>query len=463
MTEAMRSRPQFNKQHVDTHQRPAKSRRPVNVKALPRVAPEKAVGFGMTPNAAKLNAAAAKGEGLGSWADAVNDSKDCPVWNMDVIEQVRWTMEGPQTDQSVTKNFGAEIDLFGSGKSPQDIDYVETTMAQTGETQTHFITCYVGFHLEPEPLSFTASGNAWTHPVTGAVQPPSPNAFTENDIFNGALGVALAGGTPTQIMVPAIYRHGWWANYVAWHMVRAYNLRWKIGQHTNIMDEVLRHSAFMPPSAQEGSSGSSEVDIDLFVRDLNDRYDSMGSALDFLKINRTRYGSAFGTAGTNLGVFLPSRDQQTVGVTYGGIGLRGLLKGNSEFRKLALPYVIAPGVPIGLILQENDAVQATKMREYLSITNGFGGSIPPIVTDDENILDGYDGTNATPVGLERTVDGFNVAQSMPAGTAMFEGGELKLSLMIKGFEVTKQWYDVLSANPDLMTVVQQQCGIHFPT
>ena len=118
-------------------------------------------------------------------------------------------------------------------------------MAQTGQTQTHFVACYIGFHMEPEPLCFTARGNASTHPTSAVAQPPSPDVFTQNDRANGALGTAVAAGTAT--FLPAVYRHGWWANYVCWHMARAYNLRWKIGQHVNIMDEQLRHTAYMPP------------------------------------------------------------------------------------------------------------------------------------------------------------------------------------------------------------------------
>jgi hypothetical protein len=435
-------------------------------KFLPKAPPDqrRILGLGAPPiNAERLKMAANPREGIGAIIDAIKDSVDCPVWNMDVIEQVRWNLQGPIDDQAVTASFGAEIDLFGSGRQVDGVDYVETTMAQTGQTQTYMVACYIGFHLEPEPLCWTAQGNAWSHPVvgvaTGAV-PISPDVFTQNDRFNGALGAAMSGATPTQVFVPAVLEWGWWANYVAWMMARAYNLRWKIGQHTNIMDEVLRHTAYMPPSAQEGSASSSEVDIVDFVRRLNDRYDSLGTALNFLKINRLRIGSVLGTAATNLGIFKPDRSHELVGATYGGMDLRSMLRGNSEFRKLVLPYVIKPGVPIGLILQENDQVQGDIMRRYLSVTERFG-TTPPLITDQVNIPAEEDGTNATPVGLERTVDGFNVAQQMDTDRALFKGGELKISLMVKGFEVTENWYDVLKSNPDLMAAVTDACGIRF--
>lgn len=418
------------------------------------------VGMGASPDREKLKAGLA-GSGLGSIVDAIQASMQNPFYNMDVIEQVRWTMAGPQTDESVGKNFGAEIDLFGAGKSPEGIDYVETTMAQTGQTQTYFIACYVGVHLEPEPLCFTTKVNAWTHPDSAQGQPPSPDVFTANDINNGCLGSAFqpGEGVASQFLIPGILQWGWYMNYAFWHLARGYNLRWKIGQHVNIMDEVLRHTAYMPPSAQEGSSSSSEVDVATFLARMNFRYDQLGSALDALKINRIRIGST-GSA-PNLGTFAPSRDEQFVGATYGGMDLRSMLAGNSEFRKLALPYVIKPGVPIGLVLEECDSIQANIMRQYLSITGGLGGVFPPVIVDEENISGIYDGTGSGYVANERTLDGFNVAQQVPVGTAVFKGGEGKISLLIKGFEVTEDWYNVMSQNADIRNVVMNACGIRF--
>src|SRR5215469_3527654 len=75
------------------------------------------LGLGMRPDPINIANAATRREGLGSIIDLIQSSMDNPVWNMDVVEQVRWTMLGPQTDQSINANFGAEIDLFGSGKS----------------------------------------------------------------------------------------------------------------------------------------------------------------------------------------------------------------------------------------------------------------------------------------------------------------------------------------------------------
>jgi hypothetical protein len=420
----------------------------------------KPVGTGLPIDMGKIKNAATRREGLGSILELVKSSKENPWWNMDVVEQVRWTLGGPQSNQSISENFGATIDLFASGKSPVDIDFVETTMAQPGQTQTHFVACYVGFHLEPDPMTFTLRGNAWTHPVSGVAKIPSPDVFTANDVANGALGSAVAAGT--QVFLPAIMEHGWWMNRAFWELVRAYNFRWKIGQHVNIMDEQLRHTAYMPPNAQEGSASSSEVDPFNLINQMNSRYDSMGSALDFLPHDFLRVGS-IGSTTVNNGRFMPSRDFDTVGVTYGGSDLRSMLRGNSEFRQLCVPYVIEPGVPIGIFLQECDSVQAELMRALLSISQvggSFGGAIPPAVTPDANINAGFTQTGAA-VMLERTLDGADVPQQIDAQRVIYKSGVGKITLPIKGFEVTKDWYNQLSSDEDVRNLVLSDCGMRF--
>ena len=407
-----------------------------------------------------LGARVSGSTGVGDAVAAIRQSMACPIFNMPVIEQVRWTLSGPQTDQSVRKNFGAEIDLFGSGKSPEGIDYVETTMAQPGQTQTFMIACAIAFHLEPEPLCWTARGNALTRPTSGQAMPISPDVFTQNDVANSTLGLGAG-----QTLQPAQLEWGWWANYAAWHLVRGYNLRWKIGQHTNILDEVLRHTAYMPPNAQEGSASSSLVDTAAFINRANTRYDDLGANQLFMPINRTRLGSA--TSGNNnISVFAPTRDFDQVPATYGGMDLRSLLNGNSEFRKLTIPYVIKQGVPIGLILQECDTDQGDVMRSYLSISQSgvnYGGVGPGVVQVASNINTGNDGTGGGVVGDELTLDTppVLVAQQVQSQRVIFKGGHFKLTLAIKGFEVPEDWYSYMTSNPDIKNAVMSEAGIRF--
>jgi len=427
------------------------------------------IGMGFTPDPGKIKSAESLSKGLAGFTDMIKDSVACPIWNMPVIEQVRWGMQGPQTDASIKKNFGAKIDLFGSGESPEGIDYVETTMAQTGETQVPTLACAIFFHLEPDPMCWTAFGNAWAHPAGSVASPNipiSPDVFTYNDLYNGCIGASTAGPGFSQFFGPAVLEWGWWANYAAWHMVRGYDLRWMIGRHTNILDEVLRHTAYMPTNAQDGSASSSEVDIINAVKRTNTRYDDLGTGVNFLKVNRIRIGSVGSPATSNLGIFRPSNDDVLVGATYGGMDLRSLLKGNSEFRKLTVPYLIKAGVPIGLFCQQNDTDQVSTMQAYMAVSqNGdsYGGPSPVQVTDDGNIVSSFDGTNASPVGLERTLDGSNVAQQVATGRSVFKGGDFKISLGIKGFEVNDDWATMMANDPDIRAAVMSECGMRFAT
>lgn len=419
----------------------------------PKPTPQRVIGLGRTPDRARIKQNYR--DGVGDFVDTIKASKACAIYNMPVVEQVRQTYTGPLLDADVDRTFGAKWDPFGAGENPAGASFVETTMAQPGQLQTYTLVCAIGLHLEPEPYCWTAQGNAWSHPAAQVQQPPSPDVFTQNDRANGALGANIAAGT--EIFVPAELEWGWWINKAMWAFARAYNLRWMIGQHTNIMDEQCRHTAYMPPNAQEGSASSSQQDIIDAVRQSNDYYDSLGSALDFLKIDFLRIGSV-GTGTANQGIFRKSRAFEVVGVTYGGGDLRSMLKGTSEFRALTIPYIITPGVPIGLFCQETDSVQANLMRRYLSITQGQRGTTPPLIVDQANITPTITATGAA-VMLERTLDATpaNVPQQNDAGRYLFKAGEFKMGLLVKGFEVDSDWADVLKADPELRSAIMNDC------
>ena len=431
-----------------------------------------AIGLGGPIDMDKVRSAESFREGVKSigLAAILDDSMDCAPFAMDTIHQTRWTLEGPILDPAIEKNFSAEIDLFANTKNVDGVSFVESTMPQNGELNTHMLACSIGFHLEPEPLSFTIQGNAWTHPLNATDKPPSPDVYTVADLFNGALGDEFSGASPEQVMRPAVLEWGHWANYVAWHMVRAYNLRWAIGTKNNICDEVLRHTAFMPTNGQDGSSGASQIDILAAVRRTNDYYDqNLGTAMDFLKIDYLRLGSAL-LGGFNIGDFRPSRAYELAGVTYGGINLRELLRNNSEFRKLNMPYIIGAGIPIGLRLDEVDSIQGNIMRDYLSATQGRQGNgvVPPSILDAANItgpLEGATGVGTTPEMLEQSINCdttcSNFFQQVFAERILFKMGDLKLSLLIKGRELDGQLYQDLLGNKALREALCEECECKF--
>jgi hypothetical protein len=434
---------------------------------IPRPDPDKfrTIGLGSKPDSQRIRAAGLgsprdNAAGLGDLISSIQACKACPTYNMPIIEQVRWTLGGPLPDSTVQSAFGAEIDLFGSGKNVPGIAFVETTMAQPGQLQVPTLCCAIAFHLEVEPLEFTAFVNAWNRPISGVQQPISPDTFTVNDLSTSP-GSPL-GLSTGQTMVPGVLQWGWPTARAFWHMARGYDLRWKIGQHTNILSEVLRHTAYTPPNSQNGSTAGLFVDVTDFVRQVNDYYDQLGSSLVALKIDSLRIGSVTVPGVGNVGVFRPSRSLAMVPASIGGISLRELLGANSEFRKLTVPYLINPGIPIGLVAQEADTVETEQMRRLLSITQGQQAGIPPIETDDANILPtstvaGTPGSTAIELTFDSPAQ--QVSQQYPTSTAIFKGGEGKITLAIKGFEVDGDWVNVLASNPDIKDAVMRECGL----
>jgi hypothetical protein len=411
------------------------------------------VGIGRRPDAERIKAN--DQAGFGDIVSQIQSFKSCPVYNMPVIEQVRQTFSGPLIDADIERTFGAQWDPFAQGLDPAGASFVETTMAAPGQLQTYTLVMAIGVHLEPEPYCWTAQGNAWNHPPGNVNQPPSPDVFSANDIANGALGAAFTGANPTQSLIPSELEWGWWINKALWCFARAYNLRWMIGQHTNIMDEQLRHTAYMPPNAQEGSASSSQQDIVTAVRQTNDYYNSLGAAFEFLKINFLRLGSVGTTAALNNGIFRMSRALEVVGATYGGGDLRSMIKNNSEFRELSLPYLITPGVPIGLKCQETDSVQAALMRAFFSISSGFSTGTVAQITDAADIVAGLTAGGSGNVMLEQTFDATpaNVPQQTDAQRIVFKGGEWKMGILLKGYEVDQNWGDVMRGDPTLRDIV----------
>jgi hypothetical protein len=395
-----------------------------------------------------------------------------PLYNMPTIESVRIHYDGPLTPQAIQGSFGAKINPFGASADspPPGASSVDSTMVEPGKLQTWGLVCAVGFQVEPEPLCFTAKGNSFQESVTSVAKPVSPDFYTMNDMNNFSAGFNALGLTAGQVFNPAVLEWGWWANLAMFHMVRAYNLRWQVGQHTNIMDDSLRYTAYLPTSGQDGAASNSEVDVNFFARQVNDYYETMATNQRFLQIDRTRVGSfTFGGGeGPNASVFRPTRAYETVGATYGGMGLHSLLKGNSEFRKLTVPYLLRPGVPIGLYAQVSNTDDQALMQRYLDITQGFGGTVPPSFTDDTNILSGNQAAGTATgsivgtaglTGAELTLDTVpaSISQQVPTARTLYKGGRFKITMAIKGYELTEDQIDMFD-DPGIRAAVQSDCG-----
>ena len=403
-----------------------------------------------------------------------------PSYNMPVVETVRIHFGGPLTDQAVGGFFGNIIDPLGTsvGSPPAGALSVESTMVEPGKTQSFYLVCAIGWWLQPEPEEFTAPVNAFTASQSTQAKPVSPDFFTENDLNNNSGGFNSMGMTTGQTMVPGDLEWGWWAAQAFYYMSNGYNLEWQYGNRNFLLRDSLRNTAYIPSNAQSGSASNSEADLEWYIRRTNDYYrNNLNPNLIALAIDRARVGSVTSSGGTgsqNIGVYRPTRAYERTGVTYGGMGLRANLRGNSEYRKLSSPRLIWPGVPIGLrAAVSNDEDQAL-MQQYLSATNGLGGTIPAQFSNDRNINAGggagFTGTGsiagtAAFTGVELTLDpggAIQIAQQVPSSRVEFKGGAFKVSVAMRGYEVDEATKDALQ-DPAISDIINSECGCVLST
>jgi hypothetical protein len=405
------------------------------------------IGFGQTT-------------GFGTPQDIVNLMKpyvNCAIHAMPTVAKVQWQFAGPIAREDTLRTLGASIDILGSGANPPGVaETYHTPGLINGVFQTHLLACAVGVHLETDPQGWTARGNAFTAPTMGVPASFSPDVFTIRD-------QATAWGDAAAPVAPAFLRYGTWANDAFWYMVRAYNLRWTYGSLLNILDEQLRDTAYMPPNAQEGSAGTSQQDIAEWVRASNEYYvGTLESPLIFQKVDTLRVGALSTLGGGGGGVFAPSRDFEFVDTVYGGADLRSKLACNSEFRTLSNPYILKPGVPIGLKFEEQNTLLADQFRAQFDAGAGSAGSsamssgtIPANFTDFANLSIGA----GTPFN-ERTIDGVTVTNQVQANRVEFKAGEALMSNELKGWEISESLAAVIRDNADVAAALCSECGCY---
>lgn len=380
----------------------------------------------------------------------------CAVYAMPTIAKIQWEFAGPISHADTLKTLGATIDILGQGDNPAGVDEVYHTPGLiNGQFQTYIMACAVGVHLEASPYCALVRGNSFVNNHSGTGTAPfSPDAWTVNDQTN-AWGQGVTAPT-----CKAVLRYGQPALEAFWAMVRAYNLRWTYGSLINILDEQLRETAYMPPNAQEGSASSSEIDAVRLAREVNARYASLGSAQDFRVTDTIRLGS-IGAGGANSGIFAPNFDLQSVGVTYGGSDLRAKIGigTNSEFRSLCNPYILKPGVPPGLVFEEQNQELGDYFRAQFDVTCGPSessstGLVPAQYTESADYTAG-----ATSGFTERSIDGQSVTQTTIATEAEYKGFRALMSNEVKGWEMTESLACQIRDNADLAAALCNDCGV----
>jgi hypothetical protein len=395
-----------------------------------------------------------------------------PTYLLPNIETVRIHYGGPLSDTAVQGSFGARIDPLNSSANspPPGSQSVETTMAEPGKFQTWTLVLGIGWHLECQPLQMQIKCNSlYPVPTTGIKMPVSPDAFAliDQTVNTGSLGL-----TTGQTLTPAQIEWGWWQELAFFNMARAYNLVWQWGQQTTIINDSLRFTAYTPSSGQIGGASSSEVDVNAFIQQTAQYYAASASAGGLgsnsipIPIDRTRIGNMTLNSIAGQSVYRPSRAYETVGATYGGMGLRSSLKGNSEWRRLSTPFLLRPGVPIGLRADVTNSNSQLYMQQWLSASQLLNGIVPADYTAYQNINSGVGvtagATSATGViGMEPSLDPTVAAQGITTITdrIVYKAGSWSIAVALKGFELTDDQAAMLqSGGTDLKSMLQSDCG-----
>ena len=386
--------------------------------------PQRAIGLGACPSVDNLKAC------LGSKFDAIP-----------VIEYVTWTVVLPVSDSDIASTFNDTINLFGNTASVPGVASVDSSFVVNGILQTDMFIIGFGVHVFAEPQTWTQIGNSVTPTVAN---PPSPDVYTLNDLQDGALGTAFGtgGAIGAASITPAVLEWGAPAWRAAWQASNAYRFVWTVNQRVNVIDEQLADVSYFGPYADAKAAGDSDIPIHPFVQRVNARYAGLASGSPvFWPVTHRRVGSVGGAPPTNVGFFHPTRDFDLAATTWGGLANNAAGQCN-PYRKLPRPCLIERGLPIGMTLEANDSVHQANFQSELSASgaplNG-NGTVPEL--DAPNGGSGGYTTGTLPTMTEQTVDvtPVLVAQQVQVARSVYKGGLFKISFLLKGYEVMRDW------------------------
>lgn len=433
--------------------------------------PNRNLAFAAGLRGAYTPVGAGSSDAVGAICKQINADFNTPAQFLPVIHQVQATFDGPIPTALALKLFAPDAKPFLWNENTLGPSEISTTLWD-GQPIAPFLCYHIGVHCETSPQAWTSGANVVNiafENLHGTI--PSPNDYTLLDKKNGSF---LDGnGAPLDVsnnLFPAVVRYGGsWQSEMFYHLVRAVHYQWKTGNLNSIIDNMLRTIAYTPTTAQNGSSSSSEVDVDTAFAEMNAYYQQPGyaSALAFRKFDRTRLGCVTTVAGITgstspIGNFPVSR-QDLVPVTYGAGAVASALvrdlKNNSEYVRLDCPYLIDAGVPPGVLLRVVDQDQYNQFIKRLSInetsTNQQAALIPPYVTDDASVPLGYDNGCA-----EQALDATTVfRQQRDTETYIGKTGPFKLSFYLLGRELGDNEVTCLKENRD---AIAKATGCSYP-
>jgi hypothetical protein len=386
------------------------------------------LGLGLAPDQFK--------GGMAGLAQDPSPVLNCGYTQMAVLEYIKWSIALPLLDADLTQTFGDRIELMGN--DPDGVANVDSSFPGTNQTlQVDMLVMAYGCHVWAEPIKLAAIGNAI--PIASATPIWSLDAFTSNDLASGNMG-------PTSGIAPAILEWGYDAQMAAWQMAEAYNFIWRIHQRVLLVDEPLADAAYYGTYGEAVAAGDAQVGLQRYALATNQRYRSLGSPTIFQPPVARRVGSV--TNGVaNVSDSHVTNDFGLVDLQTGGLRNQGGAFNGNPFRRLARPALLCAGIPIWMYLEERDQAAGDRMRQYMSISEGVGGGTTAVVPFD-SIVNGLTPVAAGNVGIEQNLDAglINVPQQANTNKTYFKGGNMELSIFLKGFEPYGPWVQFIRQN-----------------
>lgn len=393
--------------------------------------------------------------GAAAAQDLIADALNSPVTTIPVLEHTTLNYDGVLTQTEAVKAFPTELDFFNDPSGAQ-ADQVQSTFVHPGILQSAVAVIAVGFHVFAEPLCFTTIGNAFSPvPSVGVLSPISPDVYSNNATLGG---LGLVAG---QSLTPANMSWGWPMQYAAWNLIEAYTFEWVVRNRYDLLRESARYIASYGSYGDKVGASSSQVPVIDFARRVNDRYREKGTSSIFLPVDHLRMG-LFGFEGAEEDTFRPSADYALAPVTWGGLSLQDHYH-NQPYRLLGSPYCIPSSTPLGLKLTVSDTLHQNMLIALMSAAGsvpGAGtGAVPPLLTADQNLI----GAGVVGSGPEVSLDTTPVTAPSQNATirAGYKGGNLSLSMIIKGYEFTDELMQQICSDPALKCQLLNQCGLQI--
>jgi len=317
------------------------------------------------------------------------------------------------------------------------------------EFQTYVLVVAMGVKVYPTSFGFTLLGNSTPTPATGTAKPLSPNTYNSEEVAAGAVSLAapIASGTG-----PAVLEYGWWGNLALWNLIHGANVDWTYGNNVSIINETMRHMAYLPSNAQSGSAGDLQVDANKIVADMNQYYQAqLGSLKSFMQIDQQRVGLFGGNP-----QFKPSNDFRTPSAMAGGIDFSSLLCDNKEWTIFNNPMLIQPGVPLTVSLVPNNLAYYNQFKQLLKASGGTG-SLPALYNDGPNL------TSPGAAFQELSLDAAPASVSRNAITSreVYKFGGFSLGIELRGVQITENVAMAVRNNPNVQNMLNGACGMCF--